>query len=165
MPGYWLFLTDPADYSLERLFTRDREVWDGVFGTAAQKFLGQVRRGDRIIGYHTAPDKQARAVLEAVSDAYQNPELQQKNWVVDLRGVQLFPRPVPLPELADVAVGLPRRPGDPVAVAHRQCEFDRPRQADAVPDRNENRTAARTRSHYSPYGLPLIHQRRPAPRG
>ncbi len=99
MPGYWLFLTDPADYPLERLFTRDREVWDGVLGTAAQKFLGQVRRGDRIIGYHTAPDKQARAVLEAVSDAYQNPELQQKNWVVDVRGVQLFPRPVPLAEL------------------------------------------------------------------
>lgn len=99
MPAYWFFLTDPADYSLDELFRKKREIWDGVFGTAAQKYLGQIRRGDRIIGYHTAPDKQARAVLEAVSDAYQNPERKEKNWVVDVRGVQKFPQPVPLATL------------------------------------------------------------------
>ena len=96
----WLFLSDPEDYHFDVLLRRKSETWDGVFGTAAQSFLGQVKRGDRILGYHTAPEKQVVAVLEASSDAYQNPEIKgKKNWVVDVKAVEKLPRPVPLAEL------------------------------------------------------------------
>ena len=98
--AYWLFLSDPESYHFDRLFETRREVWDGVFGTAAQKFLGQIRKGDLILGYHTAPEKQVVAQLEAVSDAYQNPEIKdKKNWVADVQGTGKLPRPVPLAEL------------------------------------------------------------------
>ena len=71
-----------------------------MFGTAAQSFLGQAKRGNRILGYHTAPEKQVVAVLEASSDAYQNPEIKgKKNWVVDVKALEKLPRPVPLAEL------------------------------------------------------------------
>jgi len=99
MPNHWFFLTDPETYHLDELFKKKVEVWDGVMGTAAQKHLGEIRKGDRIIGYHTAPEKSAYAVLEAVSDPYQNPELQQKNFVIKLRGVAKLKRAVPLAEL------------------------------------------------------------------
>ena len=99
MPNYWFFLTDPETYHLDELFKKKAEVWDGVMGTAAQKHLSEIRKGDRIIGYHTAPEKSAYAVLEAVGDPYQNPELQQKNFVVKLRGMAKFKRAVPLAEL------------------------------------------------------------------
>ncbi len=99
MAQYWFFLSDPEDYHLDKLFSKRNEVWDGVLGTVAQKYLAQVRAGDPIIGYHTAPEKSAYAVLEASSAAYQNPELDQKNFVVKLRGVEKFKRPVPLAEL------------------------------------------------------------------
>ena len=96
----WLFLSDPEDYHFDALLRRKSETWDGVFGTAAQSFLGQVKRGDRILGYHTAPEKQVVAVLEASSDAYQNPEIKgKKNWVVDVKAVEKLPRPVSLAEL------------------------------------------------------------------
>ena len=96
----WLFLSDPEDYHFDALLRRKSETWDGVFGTAAQIFLGQVKRGDRILGYHTAPEKQVVAVLEASSDACQNPEIKgKKNWVVDVKAVEKLPRPVPLAEL------------------------------------------------------------------
>ena len=96
----WLFLSDPEDYHFDVLLRRKSETWDGVFGTAAQSFLGQVKRGDGILGYHTAPEKQVVAVLEASSDAYQNPEIKgKKNWVVDVKAVEKLPRPVPLAEL------------------------------------------------------------------
>ena len=99
MANHWFFLSDPESYHLDELFKKKKEAWDGVFGALAQKYLAEIKKGDRIIGYHTAPEKSAYAVLEAVSDAYQNPELKEKNWVVDVRGVEEFARAVPLAEL------------------------------------------------------------------
>jgi predicted RNA-binding protein with PUA-like domain len=99
MSNYWFFLTDPETYHLDELFRKKTEVWDGVMGSVAQKYLGQMHKGDRIIGYHTAPEKSAYAVLEAVNEPHQNPELKESNWVVDVRGVAKFKRAVPLAEL------------------------------------------------------------------
>ncbi len=99
MPNFWFFLSDPEDYHLDELFKKKKEMWDGVFGSLAQKYLAEIKKGDYIVGYHTAPEKSAYAILEAASDAYQNPEIKEKNWVVDVRGVRKFKRPVPLTEL------------------------------------------------------------------
>ncbi len=97
--AYWFFLSDPEDYHLDHLFRSKHDTWDGVFGTAAQKYLGEIRKGDLIAGYHTAPEKQVVAILEAASDAYQNPEIKEKNWVVAVQALKKLPRPVPLAEL------------------------------------------------------------------
>lgn len=99
MANYWFFLSDPESYHLDELFKSKITTWDGVFGTAAQRYLAEIRKGDRVIGYHTAPEKSAYAVLEAVSDGHQNPELKEKNWVVDIRAMEKFKRAVPLAEL------------------------------------------------------------------
>ena len=97
--AYWFFLSDPESYHLDELFKAKKTMWDGVFGTAAQRYIAEIKKGDRIIGYHTAPEKSAYALLEAASDAYQNPELKDKNWVVDLRAVEKFKSPTPLADL------------------------------------------------------------------
>jgi predicted RNA-binding protein with PUA-like domain len=99
MPQYWFFMTDPESYHLDELFSKKAEVWDGVMGSVAQKYLAEMQEGDRVVGYHTAPQESAYAVLEAVSEPYQNPALKQKNLVVKLRGVAKFKRAVPLAEL------------------------------------------------------------------
>jgi len=99
MPQYWFFLSDPEDYHLDEVFLKSTEVWDGVLGSVAQKYLAEIGKGDRIIGYHTTPEKCAYAVLEAASEPHQNPELRQKNLVVKVRGVGKFKRPVPLAKL------------------------------------------------------------------
>ena len=99
MPNYWFFLSDPEDYHLDDVFKVKQTMWDGVWGNAAQRYLAEIKKGDRIIGYHTAPEKSAYAVLEITRDAYQNPEEKERNWVVDVRGVEKFKHPVPLAEL------------------------------------------------------------------
>ena len=99
MPNYWFFLSDPEDYHLDELFKKKKDVWDGVHGSMAQKYIGEMKAGDLIIGYHTAPGKSAYAVLEAVSGPYQNPEEKGKNWVIELRGVEKFKAVVPLADL------------------------------------------------------------------
>jgi predicted RNA-binding protein with PUA-like domain len=103
MANCWFFLSDPESYHLDELFKTKKAMWDGVFGTAAQRYIAEIKKGDRIIGYHTAPEKSAYAVLEAAGDAYQNPELKEKNWVVDVRAVEKFKRAVPLAELKGAA--------------------------------------------------------------
>ena len=98
--SHWFFLSDPESYHFDQLFASKRDMWDGVFGGAAQKYLGEIKQGDLVIGYHTAPEKAAVCELEAATGAYQNPEVKdKKNWVVDLKAVKRFARAVPLAEL------------------------------------------------------------------
>jgi predicted RNA-binding protein with PUA-like domain len=104
MPNYWFFLSDPEDYHLAELFKKKKDVWDGVHGSMAQKYIGEMKKGDLIIGYHTAPEKSAYAVLEAMSDPYQNPEEKTKNWVLEVRAVEKFKHAVPLAELKSHAL-------------------------------------------------------------
>jgi predicted RNA-binding protein with PUA-like domain len=98
--AHWFFLSDPESYHFDQLFASKRDTWDGVFGSMAQKYLGEIHKGDRVIGYHTAPEKAAVCELEVLTDAYQNPEIKdKKNWVVDLKAVKRLGRPVPLAAL------------------------------------------------------------------
>jgi len=96
----WLFLSDPDDYTYRTLFDAGHAVWDGINGTLAQKYMREVKQGDHILGYHTAPEKQVVCELAAASDAYQNPNLpDKKNAVVDLKPVRWLKQAVPLAAL------------------------------------------------------------------
>lgn len=99
MAQYWLFLSDPESYHYDELFKKKREVWDGVFGAMAQRNIAEIKKGDRILGYHTAPEKSVYCELRAASGPYQNPELKEKNLVLDVAPVRMLKRPVPLAEL------------------------------------------------------------------
>ncbi|MFQ5696498.1 MAG: EVE domain-containing protein, partial [Terriglobia bacterium] len=99
MPQHWLFLSDPESYHYDELFKRKKEVWDGVFGSMAQRNLAQIKRGDRILGYHTAPEKSVYCELRAAGGSYQNPEVKEKNLVVEVAPVRKLKRPVPLAAL------------------------------------------------------------------
>jgi predicted RNA-binding protein with PUA-like domain len=116
MPEYWLFLSDPESYHFDDLFKTKREVWDGVFGAMAQKHIAAIKKGDRILGYHTAPEKNVYCELRAVSAPYQNPEIKEKNFVLDVAPVKKLKRPVALSELK----------GNPRLRAMKLFQFFRP---------------------------------------
>lgn len=99
MAQYWFFLGDPDSYHYDELFQKKREVWDGVHGAMAQKHIANIKKGDRILGYHTAPEKSVYCELRVLSAPYQNPEEKDKNLVIDVAPVKKFKRPVPLAEL------------------------------------------------------------------
>jgi predicted RNA-binding protein with PUA-like domain len=97
---YWFFMSDPGSYHLDELFRKSSDVWDGVHGANALRNIAQIMKGDRILGYHTAPEKSVYAILEAASDSYPDPKHPDKKIsVVDVKGVRKLPRPVPLAEL------------------------------------------------------------------
>ncbi len=93
----WLVKTEPSDYSFEDL-RRDREtVWTGVKNPVALKHLRSMRKGDRVIVYHTGNEKSAVGEA-AVSSFEESPKNPAEPRVVFRAGKPL-PRPIPLEEI------------------------------------------------------------------
>ena len=85
----WLFKEEPANYSFDALLKDKRTVWSGVKNPLAQKHLHAVRRGDRILYYHTGNEKAVVGIAKALGDAYPDPgDKTGKHAVVDVGPVR-----------------------------------------------------------------------------
>jgi predicted RNA-binding protein with PUA-like domain len=76
-------------------------MWHGANGKPdAIRALKQVRKGDRVLCYHSAPDRSLYSIAEVTRDPYLDPhDHKGKNLVADLRAFEKLPRPVTLAEL------------------------------------------------------------------
>ena len=57
MPQYWILKTEPDDYSFDDLEAEGATVWDGVKNNLALKHLRSMKKGDRVLIYHTGKVK------------------------------------------------------------------------------------------------------------
>ncbi len=98
---HWLFSVDPHNYHWDTLFVKGKEMWRGAGGRPdALRQLKQVRRGDRVLCYHGAPERSVYALAEVTRDPYADPyDPKEKNLVADLRAVERLPRQVSLAEM------------------------------------------------------------------
>jgi predicted RNA-binding protein with PUA-like domain len=96
----WLFKEEPSHYGFDQLVSDGRTTWSGVKNALAQKHLKAVKKGDRILYYHTGDEKAIVANATAVRDAYPDPEdATGKAFVVDIVPGKRFARPVTLGEI------------------------------------------------------------------
>jgi predicted RNA-binding protein with PUA-like domain len=99
-PAAWLLKTEPEAYSFDDLVRDGRTVWDGVTNPVALKNLRAMRRGDRVVIYHTGKEKRAVGLAKVVRPAYPDPEKgDERLAVVDLEADKPLPRRVTLAEL------------------------------------------------------------------
>lgn len=132
MAKYWLFKTEPSDYSYDDLERDKKTVWEGVHNNLALKNLREVRLGDEILIYHSGNDKAIIGLAEAVSEPFPDPkEKDDKLTVISLKPKRRYPRPITLaeiklrPELTDFdLVRLPRLSIMPVSREHWQVLED-----------------------------------------
>ncbi len=98
---HWLFCVDPHHYHWDTLFVKGKEMWRGAGSRAdALRQLKQVRRGDRVLCYHGAPERSLYALAEVTRDPYSDPQDPTgKSLVADLRAMERLPRSLPLEEL------------------------------------------------------------------
>jgi predicted RNA-binding protein with PUA-like domain len=98
---YWIFSADPHHYHWDTLFVKGKEMWDGAGAKPdAIRALKQVRRGDRVLCYHSAPERTLYSIAEVTRDPYPDPhDHKGKNLVADLRAFEKLPRQVTLAEL------------------------------------------------------------------
>ncbi len=96
----FLFKTEPTSYSFADLARERRAVWDGVSNALALIHLRTVKRGDRVVIYHSGADRAAVGLAVATADAYPDPKLgDPRRVVVDLRPEHAFGQPIPLATL------------------------------------------------------------------
>jgi len=69
----WLFKEEPANYSFDALLKDKRTVWSGVKNPVAQRHLHAVKRGHRILYYHTGKEKAIVGIATALGDSYPDP--------------------------------------------------------------------------------------------
>jgi predicted RNA-binding protein with PUA-like domain len=100
----WLLKSDPEHYSFQDLEREGKAVWDGISNNLALKNLRNVRRGDKVLVYHTGKERAVVGLAEAVSDPYPDPKQKDARLVViDLQAKGKLARPVTLDEIKKTA--------------------------------------------------------------
>jgi predicted RNA-binding protein with PUA-like domain len=101
--NHWIFSADPHHYHWDTLFVKGKEMWHGAAGKPdAIRALKQVRKGDRVLCYHSAPERSLYSIAEVTRDPYPDPhDRKEKNLVADLRAFERLPRQVTLAELRE----------------------------------------------------------------
>ena len=98
----WLFKEEPDHYSFDDLRHDGTTLWDGVANALARQHLRQVRRGDRVLYYHTGKEK--AVVGEMVVVAGPRPAAEgAKEVVVEVAPVRRL-TPVPLGRIKEDAL-------------------------------------------------------------
>ena len=71
-------------------------MWHGASAKPdAVRTLKQVKKGDRVLCYHSAPERSLYSIAEVTRDPYDDPhDYDGKNMVADLRAFEKLPRPV-----------------------------------------------------------------------
>jgi predicted RNA-binding protein with PUA-like domain len=96
----WLFKEEPTHYGFDQLVRDGRTTWSGVKNALAQKHLRSVKKGDRILYYHTGAEKAVVATATAAGDACPDPDDEAgKSFVVDIVPGRRLARPVTLAEI------------------------------------------------------------------
>ena len=69
----WLFKEEPETYSFADLERDGSTTWSGVTNALAQKHLRAIKKGDRVLFYHTGKEKAVVGVMEATADPSPDP--------------------------------------------------------------------------------------------
>jgi predicted RNA-binding protein with PUA-like domain len=80
--GGWLFKEEPEHYSYADLERDGNTLWSGVSNPLALKHLREVRRGDRVLYYHTGKERAIVGEMRVVEGATHDPEKDDPRAVV-----------------------------------------------------------------------------------
>jgi predicted RNA-binding protein with PUA-like domain len=97
MADYWILKTEPSTYSYDDLDGEKETRWDGVRNNLALKHIRTMRKGDRLLIYHSGKEKAVVGEAEVVKGPYPDPAAgDEKIVVVDIRTRGSLPNPVEL---------------------------------------------------------------------
>jgi predicted RNA-binding protein with PUA-like domain len=109
--AYWLVKSEPFKYSWDQFVQDKQTFWDGVRNYAARNFLRDMKKGDRVLFYHSNEGLEIVGIAQVVKEHYQDPTTTETAWLaVDLKPVKALKKKVSLEQikkekkLADMAL-------------------------------------------------------------
>ena len=103
-PNHWLIKQEPATYSWERFVKDGGTAWTGVRNFQARNNLNAMRKGDRVLYYHSVTAKAVVGVATVTRRAYPDPTAKSGDWVcVDLKPVKALALPVTIGQIKKTA--------------------------------------------------------------
>ncbi|MBI3129314.1 MAG: EVE domain-containing protein [Candidatus Tectomicrobia bacterium] len=117
MPRHWLMKTEPEVFSFDDLLAKPGKTdrWEGVRNYLARNHMRAMKKGDRVLFYHSnAGPPHVAGLAEVVREAYPDPTAFDRKsryydpksspgnprwFMVDVRALSKLPRPVALPEM------------------------------------------------------------------
>lgn len=95
--AYWLVKQEPTAYAWSDFEKDGRTVWTGVRNFQARNNLRAMRKGDRVLYYHSVVGKEIVGIASVAREAYPDPTANDGDWsCVDLVPLKALPKPVPL---------------------------------------------------------------------
>ena len=98
--SHWLVKSEPETYSWENLVKDKRTNWNGVRNFQAAANMKAMKKGDRVLFYHSGESRSIVGVAEVVKEYYPDPTDKEGRFgMVDIAAVMPFKRPVSLAEI------------------------------------------------------------------
>lgn len=95
--AYWLVKSEPFTYNWDQLVKDKETSWDGVRNYAARNNLKTMKKGDKVLFYHSNEGMEIVGIAKVAREFYQDPTTNEEAWVVvDLNPVRKLKNPVPL---------------------------------------------------------------------
>ena len=96
----WLVKEEPDSYSFEDLRKEGGTTWSGVRNPLAQKHLRAMRKGDRVLYYHTGSERAVVGTARVTAEPRPDPgDATGRRVAVEIAPVAPLPNPVPLAAL------------------------------------------------------------------
>lgn len=89
---YYLAKTDPDTYSIETFIKDKSTIWDGVRNPQAVQALKSMRKGDKVLIYHSMGETTIRGLAKVEANLGIDPE-DSKSWLVRLKLLKAFKEP------------------------------------------------------------------------
>lgn len=96
--NYWLVKQEPEKYSFDNLVRDKKTIWDGVRNYQARNNLREMKKGDKVLFYHSVSEKSVVGLAEVSKENFPDPA--DENWlVVEIKPLEKFSKPVTLEQI------------------------------------------------------------------
>jgi len=79
-PAAWVVKSEPFVYSFDQLLEDGKTSWDGVRNFEARNSMRAMRRGDRLLYYHSNEGKEIVGLAEVIREHYPDPTAEEGDW-------------------------------------------------------------------------------------
>lgn len=100
MTNYFLAKTDPETYSITDFAKENTTTWSGVRNAQAVQALKQMKKGDKVLIYHSQGEAAIVGLAKVVGNSKADPK-DPKSWLVDFTLLKIFKNPITLKEIKD----------------------------------------------------------------